>query len=158
MNPETGTPDTSLLFGLLPKPVAVVFAIILVGGYVISDVAGKLGKLGFLSKAIERRKSSRDQQTTGWRERDRRVEELEESLGIVNGQVDIFRRQVKDLLDRLESQDTELRILHRISDAQYRAIRKHVDWDRKLVVAARDKGIEIDDPPSLYIDIEETDP
>ena len=156
------SPDAGLVFGLLPKPVAVALAIILALVYVITEVTGKLN--GPLSKFLDGRKRKREQQVKGWGERDRqvkvleatverleherdqRVEELNQTLALVN-------QQVEYLLGRVQAQSEELVLVHKISDAQARAIRKHLEWDRSWTQKARDAGIEIPDPPpTLYVD------
>jgi hypothetical protein len=48
--------------------------------------------------------------------------------------------------------------VHRIADAQYHAIRRHMAWDRQFTEKARDMGMTIEDPPTLYIAPEEIDP
>ncbi len=139
------TPD--LLWGFLPKPVAVALAVILAITYVITEVTGKLN--GPLSKLLARRTEKRQEQTTGWRERDRRVEELTETVDILKGQISYLREQVT-------SQRDELVMVHRLSDAQARAIRRHLDWDRRWIGVARDAGLDIPDPPpSLYVGVDE---
>lgn len=141
------TPD--LLWGFLPKPVAVALAVVLAITYVITEVTGKLN--GPLSKLLARRTEKREQQVPGWRERDRRVEELTQTLELVNG-------QVAYLTERVHAQGRELNICHRTLDAQYRAIRTHIGWDNTWVPRARRAGIDIPDPPDLYVYLSEEAP
>lgn len=138
------TPD--LLWGFLPKPVAVVLAVILAITYVISEVTGKLN--GPLGKWLDIRRAKRVKQVVGWRERDRRVEELEQTLALVDD-------QVQRLTTRVGAQNTEMEILHRTADAQSRAIRRHIAWDNEWVSKARAHDIDIPDPPELYVYPEE---
>lgn len=144
MSPTGGEP--SLWLGLIPKPLAVVLAVILALAYVISEVTGKLN--GPLSKLLERRKAKQETQTVGWRERDRRVEELEQTVEILKGQIELLR-------DQASGHQDELRMVHRLSDHQRRAIRMHTDWDNEWVPRARLLGLDIPDPPDLYVYLEE---
>ncbi len=140
-------PTQEMLWGFLPKPVAVVLAVILAITYVISEVTGRLH--GPLSKFLERRSERTKEQAVGWRERDRRVVELTET-------VDILKAQITLLRDQVQSQQSELHMVHRLSDAQSRAIRRHLDWDREWTQRARDSGMDIPDPPpTLYVGLDE---
>lgn len=135
------------LFGFLPKPIAVVIAVVLAIAYAIGEVSGKLN--GPVSKLLARRTERRSEQVVGWRERDRRVEELTQTVDILKNQIGLLREQVS-------SQRDELLMVHRLSDAQARAIRRHLDWDREWTQRARDSGLDIPDPPpSLYVDLDE---
>ena len=143
-------PSGTDLFGFLPRPIAVGIAIVLAIAYAIGEVSGKLN--GPISKMLARRNEKREQQAVGWRERDRRVEELTETVDILKAQITLLREQVA-------SQQGELLMVHRLSDAQARAIRRHLDWDREWTQRARDAGIDIPDPPpSLYVGIGEQEP
>lgn len=144
-DPATLSPD--LFLGLLPKPLAVALAIMVGIAWAVAEVTGKLN--GPISKLLERRKVRQDRQAVGWRERDARVEELRETVEIVDEQVQLLK-------DQLGAARTELRLLHRYSDAQNRAIRRHIEWDRLWSQRARDAGIDVPDPPpSLWVEIEE---
>ncbi len=140
-------PSQEMLWGFLPKPVAVVLAVILAITYVVSEVTGKLH--GPLSKMLERRSERAKEQVVGWRERDRRVVELTETVEILKAQITLLR-------DQVASQQGELHMVHRISDAQARAIRRHLDWDREWTQRARDSGLDIPEPPpTLYVGADE---
>lgn len=144
-DPATMPPE--MLWGFLPKPIAVVLAVILAIAYVISEVTGKLN--GPLSKLLERRNQRQEQREVGWRARDRRVDELERAFAIQE-------RTLARLEKQLDAADDELTILHRHSDAQNRAIRRHIEWDRLWSQKARDAGIDVPDPPpSLWVELEE---
>jgi hypothetical protein len=169
-------PPSELLWGLLPRPLAVAFAILIAISWVIADVTGKLGKLGPIYKSLRKHQAEREAQNSGWRERDaevvvlrraleqvkldkdQRVAELKETLGFVNDQVDILKRQQNEFVRRLKEQERELNLVHRMADAQYHAIRRHMAWDRQFTEKARDMGMTIEDPPTLYIAPEEVDP
>lgn len=157
------SPD--LLWGFLPKPVAVAIAVILAITYAIGEVTGKLN--GPVSKLLDRRKERREEQAVGWRERDRRVEELERALETLSNQRDrrveeleeslsIQGRRLATVLNQVASQQDELTMVHKLSDAQARAIRRHLEWDRRWIGVARDAGLDIPDPPpSLYVGADE---
>lgn len=152
------SPD--LLWGFLPKPVAVALAVVLAITYVITEVTGKLN--GPLSKLLARRAEKRAEQATGWRERDRRVEELERALATLREGRDTrvteleqalaYRdNRYKLVMEEVESLRAEVRMVHRLSDHQRRAIRAHTDWDNTWVPQARRAGMDIPDPPDLYV-------
>lgn len=89
--------------------------------------------------------------------RDRRVVELEETLEIVDGQVERLLKQVGDLVGQLATQKEHLDIVHKLSDAQARAIRAHTAWDNQWLprVRAALPNLDIPDPPDLYVYPEE---
>lgn len=134
------SPD--LLWGFLPKPVAVALAVVLAITYVITEVTGKLN--GPLSKLLARRAEKRQEQAVGWRERDRRVDELKQAMEYQKGRYALVMEEVKALR-------AELRMVHKLSDHQRRAIRAHTDWDNTWVPQARRAGMDIPDPPDLYV-------
>lgn len=141
------TPE--LLWGFLPKPIAVVLAVILAIAYVISEVAGKFN--GPLSKLLARRDARRQERSAGWQERDRRVEELEQAREYQDERYALVMDEVKALRE-------ELRWLHKLSDHQRRAIRAHTDWDNEWVPKARRAGMDIPDPPDLYVYLNDEEP
>lgn len=149
MNPTPSDLSPDLMWGFLPKPVAVALAIVMAVAYVVSEVTGKLN--GPLSRLLERRKDRQDRQAVGWRERDRRVDELEKAL-------QIQERTLERLEEQIRGQDDELRMVHRLSDHQRRAIRAHTDWDNEWVPRARILGLDIPDPPDLYVYLEDEVP
>jgi hypothetical protein len=145
-------PVSSDLWGLIPRPLAVLLAVILAIGWVISDLSGKLnGPINRILQAREKKaKEAAAAAAAAAAEPDRRVVELEETLGLVDD-------RVRRLLEQLNAQGRELQILHRISDAQARAIRAHTAWDNQWLPRLRAAlpELQIPDPPVLYVDMEE---
>ncbi len=163
----TPLPAGDVLWGFLPKPIAVVLAVALAIAYVVSEISGKLN--GPLSRLLAHREQRRQDRSSGEKDRDRRVEELVAAMATMRAERD---RRVEELqesfkiqgerltavLEQVESQRNELRMVHRLSDAQARAIRRHLDWDRRWIGMARDQGLDIPDPPpSLYVDDNDED-
>jgi hypothetical protein len=165
-----------LILGLLPRPLAVGMAIILAVSYVVADLTGKLGKLGPIYAHLRKRRQEKELQTSGWRERDaevlvlkralererlekdHRVRELRESMEIMDGQVGMLKKQQEDFLKAMDNQRRQLQAVHHLGDRQFVAIQRHIEWDRLALQKAREAGIELPEPPSLYIRLEEVDP
>lgn len=130
------TPD--LLWGFLPKPVAVALAIALALTYVATEITGKLK--GPINWWIGHRSKKAEQRAVGWRTRDDKVADLAGENEWLKG--------------RVASLGEEVRIVHTMLDAYLRVVRAHTDWDNDWVPLARAAGIDVPDPPSLYLDLE----
>lgn len=140
------------LWGLIPRPIAVAVAVFLIISYAWAEISGKLkGPITWLLSRTERKTATEHQ------ERDRRVEELEKSLKFNDDRIERVLTEAKRLGEQVEAQVEEIRWLHRLNDAQARAIRAHTAWDNSWLPQLREAlpHVNIPDPPDLYVELEE---
>lgn len=138
-DPATPNAPAANLFALIPGPIAAFLAVLVVLLPIVSEVKGwtngPLAKR--VSKAAEKAESERAERDDKWQARDRRVEELEDAMKTMRG--------------RLDRQQEELDVLHRVGDAQNKLLASHTDWDRRAQSEVNRLGGNLPAPPPLYV-------
>lgn len=87
-----------------------------------------------------------------------RVEILGGTVALLKGELVEARRIAAEAAAQAQTQSDEIRIAHRLTDAQGRAINEHLAWDRRLLARVREAlpDFEFPDPPDMYVFLGET--
>lgn len=87
----------------------------------------------------------------------RQETQIDGRVAALKQQVEILSTTVTMLNKRTVEQAEEVRLAHMLTDAQGRAIREHLAWDRRLLTMVRQAlpEFEFPDPPELYVFIDD---